>query len=83
MYVRPESRGTGVGKLLLAALEDEARALGAERVVLETGVAQPESIGLYERAGYRAVPCYGAYAVSSSSRCFERVLPRPSPAGEP
>src|SRR5262249_22171783 len=46
MYVRPAERGNGFGKLILGALEAEARALGAERVVLETGVAQPESIGL-------------------------------------
>jgi GNAT superfamily N-acetyltransferase len=86
MYVRPESRGTGIGKLLLAALEEEARGLGAERVVLETGVAQPESICLYETAGYRSMPCFGAYAPSARSRCYERVLgptPTRSPADEP
>ena len=58
-------RGSGIGRLLLAALEDEARALGAERVVLETGAAQHEAVGLYESNGYRPIPCYGAYAASA------------------
>jgi putative acetyltransferase len=75
MYVRPAHRGNGHGKLILAALEDEARALGAERVALETGVSQPESIGLYQQAGYREIPCFGAYAGEPLSRCFERLLP--------
>ena len=84
MYVLPTHRGSGVGRLLLAALEGEARALGAQRVVLETGSAQHEAVGLYESNGYRPIPCYGAYAASAISLCYERVLgPRPSPAGEP
>jgi putative acetyltransferase len=78
MYVRPAARGGGFGKLILQALEDEARALGAERVVLETGVAQPESIGLYQRFGYVEIPCFGAYAGEPLSRCFERCLTSPS-----
>ncbi len=56
MYVLPDHRGSGIGKLLLAALEDEARALGAERVVLETGSAQHEAVGLYETQRLPADP---------------------------
>jgi len=78
MFVRPAERGQGFSKLILQALEDEARALGAERVVLETGVAQPESIGLYQRSGYVEIPCFGAYAGEPLSRCFERCLTSPS-----
>jgi putative acetyltransferase len=74
MYVRPAERGNGYGKLILQALEDEARALGAERVVLETGVGQPESMSLYQRSGYTEIPCFGAYASEPLSRCFERCL---------
>jgi GNAT superfamily N-acetyltransferase len=74
MYVRPAARGRGLGAALLRALEDEARALGARRVRLETGPGQPEAIALYERAGYRAIPCFGAYAGEPASRCFERII---------
>jgi putative acetyltransferase len=72
--VRSAHRGSGYGKVILAALEDEARKLGAQRVVLETGVAQPEAMGLYEQGGYREIPCFGAYAGEPLSRCYERLL---------
>lgn len=52
MYVLPSARKQGVGKDLLAALEAEARDLGAVRVVLEAGDRQPDALGLYRSAGY-------------------------------
>jgi len=74
MYVRKEARGRGVGVLILQALEDEARRLGFKVVRLETGPQQPEAVALYARAGYREIPCFGAYSGGSMSRCFERRL---------
>ena len=74
MYVTPEVRGLGFGRRLLEALEDEARQLGYTRVVLETGVRQPEALGLYASAGYEQIPCYSAYAAQATSRCFEKML---------
>ena len=74
MYVRPAARGRGIGANLLEALEREARALGFKVMRLEAGPLQPEAIGLYARAGYREIPCFGAYAGAASSRCFERRL---------
>jgi putative acetyltransferase len=74
MYVRPDARGRGVGVAILAALEREAVGLGFKVVRLETGPLQPEAIGLYARAGYREIPCFGAYAAGQASRCFERRL---------
>ena len=74
MYVRPRARGRGVGRALLAALEAEARALGATHVVLETGSLQPDAISLYEEAGYRPIPCFGPYAGEPLSRCYQRDL---------
>ncbi len=35
---------------------------------------QPESLGLYASAGFEPIPCYGAYAAQSTSRCFEKTL---------
>lgn len=61
MYVAPGMRGRGVGRALLDALEAEARALGARRLVLETGPRQPEAIALYERAGFVRIPAFGRY----------------------
>jgi GNAT superfamily N-acetyltransferase len=74
MYVRREARGRGVGVAILEALEREAVARGFKVIRLETGPLQPEAIGLYARAGYREIPCFGAYAAGQASRCFERRL---------
>jgi putative acetyltransferase len=43
-------------------------------VVLETGVHQLAALGLYQSAGYVRTPCFGAYAASPSSLCFEKKL---------
>jgi GNAT superfamily N-acetyltransferase len=74
MYVRPAVRGTGLGRVILRALEEEAAGLGASRVVLETGTENPEAMALYASCGYAPVPCWGAYAESAISRCFGRSL---------
>ena len=74
MYVDPELRGQGVAKEILARLEATGRELGARRSVLETGVYQDEAIGLYRRAGYSQVDCWGEYAASPTSVCFEKKI---------
>ncbi len=75
MYVAPEVRGQGVGRSLLARLEEEARALGLTRLVLETGTRQSAALALYTRAGFAAIPPYGEYVASAAtSRCFAKAL---------
>jgi predicted N-acetyltransferase YhbS len=48
VYVVPEWRGRGVGRLLVARAVEEARAMGIERVYLFT----PGQQGYYERMGW-------------------------------
>lgn len=67
MYVVPEARGTGVARRVLAALEAEARSLGRTRIVLETGLRQPEAIALYRRHGYTETDRFGDYPYSPLS----------------
>jgi GNAT superfamily N-acetyltransferase len=74
MYVAPEVRGRGIGSAIVAALEEQARRLGARRLVLETGDRQPEAVALYLRAGFTPIPCFGAYASAPQSRCFGKLL---------
>ena len=74
MYVRPEARGRRVGRAVLSALEAEAGALGCARLVLETGVRQPEAIALYERAGFARIPAFGEYVDSPLSVCMAKDL---------
>lgn len=72
MYVRPAWRGRGLSRRVLADLEAAAATRGFRRLVLETGVLQPEAIGLYLSAGYRPVPRWGEYADAPDSRCFAK-----------
>jgi putative acetyltransferase len=74
MYVEPEMRGRGIGNDILAHLEDAGRELGARRAVLETGIYQDEAIGLYRRAGYSVVDCWGEYKTSPTSVCYEKAI---------
>jgi GNAT superfamily N-acetyltransferase len=75
MYVTPEARGKGIGKAVLAALEAEARRLGVERVVLETGIRQTAAAAMYRRAGYLDTAPYGQYVASTAtSLCMAKEL---------
>jgi GNAT superfamily N-acetyltransferase len=74
MYVVPEHRGTGLARRVLAELEDTAAAAGYDLLVLETGLKQPEAIGLYTSSGYVPVPGFGHYCGSELSRCFGKPI---------
>ncbi|MHA6781008.1 GNAT family N-acetyltransferase [Pseudonocardia saturnea] len=60
MYVVPDARSRGIGRALLAALEDAGAALGYARVRLDAGPAQEHSRVLFSRTGYREIPKYSA-----------------------
>lgn len=74
MYVIPEARGRGIARHILALLEEDARATGRRRMVLETGIMQPEAIGLYTSSGYALCAKFGHYRAYDSSRCFAKSL---------
>jgi GNAT superfamily N-acetyltransferase len=74
MYVTPAARGQGLSRRVLAALEEEARALGYSFVRLETGKLQIAAIGLYVSAGFEPIPRYGPFANDPRSVCFEKRL---------
>jgi putative acetyltransferase len=74
MFTRPGARGRGVGRALLAALEAQARTLGARRLVLETGVRQSEAMGLYASHGFVHMPPFGEYVDSPLSVCMQKPI---------
>ncbi len=74
MYVRPEFRGRGYAKQMLKHLEELATAKGFSKVRLETGISQPEAIGLYERNGYYKIPPFGDYWDDPLSFFYEKPL---------
>ena len=62
MYTREAARSRGVGKVLLARLEAEARGAGKPVLRLETGTEQAAAIALYEGYGFRSCGAFGHYA---------------------
>jgi GNAT superfamily N-acetyltransferase len=74
MYVRPQFRGLGLGKLMLQRLADYARQQGTAVLRLETGIYQVEAIGLYEQFGFRRIPPFGAYQDDPLSAFYEKRL---------
>ncbi len=74
MYVVPRAQRRGFARAILAHLEATAAAAGADTMVLETGLEQPEAIQLYESSGYDLVDNFGYYSDSPLARCFARRL---------
>jgi GNAT superfamily N-acetyltransferase len=74
MYVIPRARGRGLSRLVLAALEDDARAAGRTRMVLETGARLPEAVCLYTSSGYEPCAKFGHYRFDELSRCYAKPL---------
>lgn len=65
MYVIPQARGRGVGRVLLGALEARARELGYATARLDTGHRQAAAQHLYESAGYAPIPNYNSSPVAT------------------
>ena len=51
----PQARGRGLGRAAMALLEDEARAMGLRKLLLQVRTDNPVAIALYARAGYARV----------------------------
>jgi GNAT superfamily N-acetyltransferase len=58
MYVAPPFRGTGLGRQILARLDEIALEHGCRAVRLDTSDYLTPAVGLYRSAGYREVPAY-------------------------
>jgi GNAT superfamily N-acetyltransferase len=74
MFVVPSARGRGLSRVILGRLEDNARDLSATRVVLETGLRQPEAMRLYETSGYARIEPFGHYRCEPDSVSYGKFL---------
>lgn len=74
MYVRPQFRGLGYGKLLLDHLADYARSKGVGLLRLETGIHQVAAIHLYEHAGFQRIGPFGEYKEDLLSLFYEKQI---------
>ena len=74
MFVPREFRKRGIAAGILAEIEAWAGELSYRRCILETGIRQPEAIGLYRKCGYTYIPNYGQYTGVENSVCFEKKI---------
>lgn len=58
LWTAPAARGMGIGRRLLAELEQAARAAGATVVRLDTNSTLTEAMALYRSCGYREIARY-------------------------
>lgn len=74
LFVLDSARGRGAAKLLMARLEAELMQRGVRLARLETGIHQPEALGLYKRLGYVERGPFGGYVLDPLSVFFEKAL---------
>lgn len=58
LWLRPEARGLGGGRMLLQELERRALEFGAEELVLDTNASLEAAGGLYRASGYEPIEPY-------------------------
>lgn len=74
VFVLPDYRSKGASKLILKELESYLLKSGISLSRLETGIHQPEAIGLYKQLGYRECAPFGAYKPDPLSLFMEKKL---------
>ena len=75
VYVSPQARGLGLARTLMDRIEAEALAAGMAVARLETGIRQPEAIGLYRKFGYVEREAFGGYPADDPNSVFmEKTL---------
>ena len=77
VFVLDEFRGRGLSARLMRFLESELQQRRVDLVRLETGVRQPEALGLYRKLGYRERGPFGAYKPDPLSVFMEKKLGPP------
>jgi len=76
MYVAPAARGQGLGRRILAALEQDLLGRGHTEVLLETGVHNVAALALYAACGYEPVCSYVPGRNPDINRALKKTFPQ-------
>ena len=68
MFVKPDQRGKGTGTRLIEALIDQARALGAQRVILDSYHKMHAAHRIYRQAGFEDVGPRDGFPIEFADR---------------
>lgn len=74
MFVDPDARGLKIGRLMMDALMGRGQELRLSAIRLETGISQPEAIGLYRKAGFIEIEAFAPYKPDPLSMFMELKL---------
>lgn len=76
MHTLAKSRGLGVGKAMVAHIEEFARRSGIERMSLETGTNEAfrPARELYKSLGYQRCDAFGDYVLSEDNMCMTKSI---------
>ena len=76
MHTLAEFRGSGIGKAMVAQIEDFARSSGIERMSLETGTNEAFKAAreLYKSLGYNSCDAFGDYVLSEDNMCMTKLI---------
>lgn len=74
VFVIKEARKNGIALELVRNLEGWASDLGFFRLILETGVNQPEAIALYKKLNYNKIENFPPYIGNELSVCLGKSL---------
>jgi len=77
VFVLESHRGKGYSRAIMEKLEGHLKNSGIALARLETGIRQPEALGLYKRLGYVERAPFGAYAADPLSLFMEKRLDIP------
>ncbi len=75
VFVIDRYRGRGLSAKIMNYIETELQARGVRLLRLETGVLQPEALGLYRKLGYQQRGPFGAYRPDPLSVFMEKTSP--------
>ena len=76
MHTLAKSRGHGIGKAMVAQIEEFAKSNGINRMSLETGsneAFRPAS-ELYISLGYESCDAFGDYVLSEDNMCMTKLI---------